>query len=133
MYENLLYRFDERQPVLAIIRMSPRHFKALIQRDIDLVWLTTNHDADIVCVAPTDIAKLSMIITEFYKIAPNGCIFFEGGEYIISNVGFPRFLKFIEFLNDKVASINGAVGIIMDIKTLEPKEARALERECVKQ
>ena len=131
VYGNLRDKLDERHPILAIIRMSPKRFKARIDRDIETVWLTSNHDEDVVCVAPTDIARLSMIITEFYKRAPTGCILLEGGEYIISHVGFPRYLNLLQFLNDKVSVLNGSVAIVLDLETLDAKEARQVERECL--
>lgn len=131
VYKNLRDKFDGGHPVLAVIRMSPKRFKAAIERDIETVWLTTNHDKDIVCVVPNDIARLSMIITEFFKRAPTGCILFEGGEYIISNTKFPRFLNLVQFLNDKVANIDGSVGLVMDLETMDVKEARQIQRECI--
>ncbi len=131
VHDNLRDKFDGKHPVIAIIRVSPKRFKATIGRDIETVWLTSNHDENIVCVAPTDIARLSMIITEFYKRAPTGCILFEGGEYIISHVGFPRYLNLVQFLNDKVSTINGSVAIVIDQETLESREARQIERECI--
>lgn len=131
VHQNLRNKIDAGLPILTITRMNPRRFKAIIKRDVESVWLTTNHDEGIVCVASRDIARLSMIITEFFKRAPAGHIFFEGGEYIISNTGFPRFLNLVQFLNDKVANIDGSVGLIMDLEALDAKEARQVERECV--
>lgn len=130
VYAKLREKMDSNVPLLAIIRQKPEHFIRAVGRKMDVIWLTTNFDEDIVCVSPTDIAKLSMIVTEFYKRVPNGCIIFEGGEYIVSNTDFQKFLHFIQFLNDTVAGTEGTIALLFDLSTLEPKDARALEREC---
>ncbi|MCK5038923.1 MAG: PAS domain S-box protein [Thermoplasmata archaeon] len=130
-FEYLKRKAEQNIPVLGISRSPPARFQKKLGKDIDVVWLTSNHEPDMVCVAPTDVARLSMVITEFFKRAPEGVILLDGSEYIISHVGFPRYLNLVQFLNDKVSMLNGSMAVILDLETLDAKEARQVERECV--
>jgi hypothetical protein len=98
---------------------------------VETVWLTSNCQTEGVCLNPSNITRLSMILSEFFKHAPRGIVLFEGLEYILSIVGFQDLLGLIQLLNDKIALNEGTIYLIFDVGVLEGKEARFILRECL--
>ena len=96
-------RKEAGSPALAITRAFPKRFHKKIGREVETVWLTSNRVSEIVCVDPSDTMNLFLVLTEFFKRAPEGVILFEGLEYLISIAGFERFLHIVQLLNDKIA------------------------------
>ena len=81
-------------------------------------------------MTPSDTMSLEAIFNEFFNLAPEGVILFEGLEYLISNAGFKAILRMIQQLNDKVVMMGGTIYLLIDLDVLEEKEARLLKREC---
>lgn len=125
-----LSMFDAGLPTLAVVRTPPHRFRKLLGKDVETVWLTTNRTQEGVCLNPSNITRLSMVLTEFFKQAPDGVVFFEGMEYLLSIVGFQNLLNLIQIINDKIALIEGTIYLILDIGVLDDKEARYIWREC---
>jgi len=124
-------RKDANRPALAITRTFPPRFQRKISREIEMVWLTSNRVQELVCVDPSDTMTLLLVISEFFKRAPEGVVLFEGIEYIISMTGFERFLHIIQILNDKIATLDGTIYMVLDLGVLEEKEARYILRESL--
>ena len=122
---------DSGIPTLAVVREPPRRVKEALGRDIGIVWLTTNRVDGVVCINPSDIVNLSIVISEFYKRAPDGLVLFEGIEYLLSNVEFSRVLRLVQILNDKISMNDGAIFLVVDLETIEEKKRNQLERECL--
>ncbi len=118
-------------PTLAVVRTPPDRFRDMLGRDVEIVWLTTNHMTGTVCLDPSNITRLSMVLREFFDHAPNGVVLFEGVEYMLSIVEFKALLKLIQFLNDKIALSEGSIFMVLDMGVLEEKEAGYLRRECL--
>jgi len=124
-------RKDANRPALAITRTFPPRFQRKIGREIEMVWLTSNRVPELVCVDPSDTMTLLLVISEFFKRAPEGVILFEGIEYIVSITGFERFLRIVQLLNDKIAMLDGTIYMIVDLGVLKEKEARYVLRESL--
>ncbi len=124
-------RKDANRPALAITRTFPPRFQRKIGREIEMVWLTSNRVPELVCVDPSDTMTLLLVISEFFKRAPEGVILFEGIEYIVSITGFERFLHIVQLLNDKIAMLDGTIYMIVDLGVLKEKEARYIMRESL--
>lgn len=122
---------DSGIPTLAVVREPPNRIKGSLGRDFGTVWLTTNRVEGVVCINPSDIVNLSILISEFYKRAPDGLVLFEGIEFLLSNVDFSRVLRLVQILNDKVSMNDGAIFLVMDLETLEERKRSQLERECL--
>ncbi len=133
--EEARFRFLSRNeaglPSLAVVRTPPQRFREILGKDVETIWLTNNRETDMVCVSPTNIARLSMVLCEFFDCASGGVILFEGVEYILSIVGFQDMLNLIQLLNDKLALTGGAIYMILDLEVLDEKEARYIQRECL--
>ncbi len=123
--------FDAGFPTLAVVRTPPDRFCQILKRDVETIWLTANRVSDIVCLDPSNITRLSMVLTEFFKHAPNGFVLFEGVEYLLSIVGFKDLLNLIQLLNDKIALNEGTIYMVLDLGVLDEKEARHIQRECL--
>jgi PAS domain S-box-containing protein len=130
-YSLFLSMFDAGLPSLAVIRIPPHKFRETLGREVETVWLTSNCQTEGVCLNPSNITRLSMILSEFFKHAPRGIVLFEGLEYILSIVGFQDLLGLIQLLNDKIALNEGTIYLIFDVGVLEGKEARFILRECL--
>ncbi len=104
-----LSMYDAGIPALAVVRTPPKRFRKLLGRDVETVWLTTNRSSEGVCLNPSNITRLSMVLTEFFKRAPVGVVLFEGVEYLLSIVGFQDLLGLIQLMNDKIAIIEGTI------------------------
>lgn len=126
-----LSMYDAGIPALAVVRTPPQRFRMLLGRDVETVWLTTNRSLEGVCLNPSNITRLSMVLTEFFKRAPDGVVYFEGIEYLLSNVGFQDLLNLIQLLSDKIALNEGTIYLILDLGVLDDKEARYIQRECL--
>jgi PAS domain S-box-containing protein len=128
---QFLSMLDAGIPVLAVVRTPPQRFRTLLGRDVETVWLTTNRSSNDVCLNPSNITRLSMVLTEFFKRAPDGVVYFEGLEYLLSIVGFQDLLGLIQLLRDKIALNEGTIYLILDMGVLGDKEARHIQRECL--
>lgn len=118
-------------PTLAVIRKPPKRFHKVLGKEVETVWLTTNQSSDGVCLNPSNLTRLSMVLTEFLRRAPEGVILFEGTEYLLSIVGFQSLLNLIQLLNDKIAESQGAIFLILDLAVLNEKEKKYIQRECL--
>ena len=123
--------FDYKLPTLAVTRIPPQRFRQALGRPVETIWLTTNKVQDMVCIDPSNITRLSLVFSEFFKHAPGGVVLFEGVEYLLSIVGFSDLLNFIQVLNDKIAMIDGTVYMILDLEILEDYQQHHLRRECL--
>jgi len=123
--------YDAGLPTLAVVRTPPHRFKKLLTKEVETIWLTMNRTSEGVCLNPSNITRLSMVLTEFFKRAPNGVVFFEGIEYLLSIVGFQDILGLIQILNDKIALTKGTIYIIIDMGVLDSKQIRFIKRECL--
>lgn len=117
-------------PTLAVTRTSPKNLQKSLGHNVETVWLTTNKVEELFCIEPTDVVTLSVVISEFFKRAPNGVILFEGVEYLLSNVEFSRVLKLIQILSDRVSMAEGVIYLILDTEALGKKQMKQIEREC---
>ncbi|MFW6193901.1 MAG: PAS domain S-box protein [Halobacteriota archaeon] len=117
-------------PALAVARTSPKQLQKSLGHNVETVWLTTNKVEELFCIEPTDVVTLSVVISEFFKRAPEGVILFEGVEYLLSNVEFSRVLKLIQILADRVSMAEGAIYLVLDTETLGKRQMKQIEREC---
>jgi len=131
-YTDFRKRRQEGRPVLGITRTFPPRFQRRLGMELETVWLTTNRRKDHVCVDPTDITKLAIIIMEFFSRAKEGVVLFEGAEYALSLAGFKRLLHTIQIINDKISDTHGHLLMIFDIAVLGDQEGRMLLRECAR-
>jgi hypothetical protein len=123
--------FDYGLPTLAVTRIPPQRFRQTLGRPVETIWLTTNKVPDMVCIDPSNITRLSLVFSEFFKHAPTGVVLFEGVEYLLSIVGFSDLLNFIQLLNDKIAMIDATVYTVIDMDILEDYQQHHLRRECL--
>jgi PAS domain S-box-containing protein len=130
-YSRFASMMDRGLPVLAITRRAPARLHRLLERDLETIWLTTNRVPEQVCVDPSNITKLSIILKEFYEHASGGVVLFEGIEYLLSNIGFRDFLNLIQFLNDRISLGEGSIYLVVDMEVLDERDARYLQRECL--
>ena len=72
-------------PVLAVLRTPPDRFCKILGRKVEAVWLTTNRIPGILCVDPSNITRLSVVLQEFFEHAPEGVVFLEGVEYLLTD------------------------------------------------
>ncbi|MGD2250898.1 MAG: DUF835 domain-containing protein [Candidatus Methanofastidiosia archaeon] len=96
--------------------------------DVSCIWLSQVESAEN-AVDPTNLPRLTYMITQFIKQVPESFILLVGVEYLVVHNGFDRVLKFLHTLNDRVMTHNARFLVVVDPKTLDPREVSLLERE----
>ncbi len=95
---------------------------------VSTVWLSQveGHERSI---DPTNLPRLTHTITQFIQKTPQSFIFLLGLEYLIVHNGFDNVLKHLHMINDQVMTHNSRFLVVVDPKTLDPRELSLLERE----
>jgi hypothetical protein len=115
---------------LIITRTYPSKLSPSQTRDVvTKIWLSKSGEPD--SVAPENITKLSHVISEFQSANDNAVLLLDGLDYLISNNDFPRILKFIEYLHEKVILNSGILLIALNPHVLSSEYLELLENELV--
>jgi hypothetical protein len=128
IFDNLIASTPERG--LIITRTYPSKLPPNQARDgVTKIWLSKSAEPD--SVAPENITKLSHVISEFQNANDNAVLLLDGLDYLISNNDFPRILKFIEYLHEKVILNSGILLIPLNPHILSSEYLELLENELV--
>jgi parallel beta-helix repeat protein len=115
-------------PGLCITRTHPSKFKrSEIIDGATKIWLSKTPEKD--SVPPGNLTKIAHIINEFLKPHPKGIILLDGLEYLINNNDFPRILKFIETLHEKIVLSKGVLLVPINPSTMRDNNYEILEKE----
>ncbi len=132
---------------LYISREHPDRIKEKFPSNVSVIWLSSvaepkgfrqvsealpqphsQKSKDI--VNPTDLVELGHIIREFIEKNRDSVILLDGIEYLITQNGYEEILKFIQSINDTVASSDSRLIIPINPKALNLQQLTLLEREC---
>lgn len=108
-----------------ISRTNPSEIRRRFGNHVTILWLSKTK-SDKVAVSP-ELSKLTVIIKEL--ASPYTLVFLDRLDYLITQNGFDRVLRFIQSLNDILYFEKGVLVISVDPKTLKPKELSLLENE----
>jgi hypothetical protein len=114
---------------LYITRRFPQEVRDTYNlRVTPIIWLT-HEKTDLNHINPTDIVELSHTVKEFVKKTNDGLILLDGIEYLITQNDFKDILKFVQSLNDSIASSNSRLIIPVDQSTLVEQQFHLLKRD----
>lgn len=94
---------------------------------VSVLWLSQMDHED--SIDPTNLPRLTHTVTEFIKKAPVSFILLVGLEYLAVHNEFDKVLKHLHMVNDQVMTSNSRFLVVVDPKTLDPRELSLLERE----
>jgi len=114
--------------VVIISRTNPREIRHKFGDHLKILWLSKTKSDEV--TVSSELSKLTVIIKEL--ISPYTLIFLDRLDYLITQNGFERVLRFIQSLNDIFYFKNGVLVISVDPKTLKPTELSLLENEVTK-
>ncbi|WP_455392044.1 helicase HerA-like domain-containing protein, partial [[Eubacterium] cellulosolvens] len=114
---------------LSISRTHPKKLDGITENEITNYWLSKTPEKN--SVSPGNITKLAYIISEQLKNNDKSVIFLDGLEYLISNNDFPKIMKFIETVHEKIVLNNGILLVPLNPSTMQTKDFELLENELV--
>ncbi|MDG6219909.1 MAG: DUF835 domain-containing protein [Candidatus Thermoplasmatota archaeon] len=151
-YEMFRAVMDQGHPGICITRTHPNHLRDMYgMEETKIVWLTSTDSVRPAYpssmgisavqedmeerVQPGNITRLTTIIVRF--LADNkttgGAILFDGLEYLITqNQGFDKILRFIQFINERVAE-SGGILIMPAGRDLKPEWYSMLRKELTEE
>jgi hypothetical protein len=96
--------------------------------NVNVLWLSQieEHERGI---DPTNLPRLTYTVSQFIRQVPQSFVLLAGLEYLVVHNGFERVLKHLHMINDQVMTHNSRFLVVVDPKTVEPKELSLLERE----
>ncbi|MBU7014080.1 MAG: DUF835 domain-containing protein [Theionarchaea archaeon] len=95
---------------------------------VSVLWLSQleEHEKG---VDPTNLPRLTHTVTQFVRQTPQSFVLLTGLEYLVVHNGFERVLKHVHMINDQVMTHSSRLLVVVDPKTLDPKELSLLQRE----
>lgn len=125
LFENDLIAVTRTEPEKAAKKFSPGSL---------IFWLTKVKDGQvqemprIMALSPTKLGILQDLIAKELESGYD-TLYIDAFEYLKSEVGFPTAVRFLLAVKDMVRAKNGRLVLIVDMKALEEKERKILERE----
>ncbi|MBU6997475.1 MAG: DUF835 domain-containing protein [Theionarchaea archaeon] len=99
--------------------------------DIDrvpMIWLAINEENSW-SVSPTDLAKLTHMISTFIEEYPVCCVLFEGFEFLMVHNTFDTIMKFLYCLDDRVVQQQCRFILSYDGRAFDKENLAVLEKE----
>lgn len=95
---------------------------------VNVLWLS-QVEKEGISIDPTNLPRLTHIVSQFIAQAPISFVLLIGLEYLMVHNGFDRVLKHLHMVNDQVMTHPSRFLVVVDPKALDPKELSLLERE----
>lgn len=97
----------------------------------NVIWLTQTSGSELRyrCVEPTNLPRLSSMITDFLLKSENPLILLEGVGYLITQSNYESILRFIQSQRDEIAMRDAILLIHIDPLALDTKELHRLKSE----
>lgn len=92
----------------------------------DTRWFTSNMDRNETCLSPTNLPKISSMLTE--DIKSKKAVLVEGVEYLAFQNGFEAMLRLKDYLDDHIAGSGAAVIWNYDPLAFDKKQARIFKK-----
>ena len=117
---------------LCVTRQKPDVVrKDYMMEKTPIIWLTRNEEKGEKCLAPTDIPRIHLVITDFLEKFQDSVVLIEGLEYLITNNNFPTTLKLIQLISDKVMLHDSRLILSISPSSISDKELALLEKDTV--
>jgi|GEM_PF-2324719 len=116
---------------LCITRMKPEKLKRIYNlHKTPIIWMTDIESAE-ESIEPTDIDGLYALLLDFIEKFDGSIILIKRLDYLITRNGYDRILKFIQSLNDKIASSNCTLLLSLNPFVLDNRQLELLEQEFI--
>jgi archaellum biogenesis ATPase FlaH len=112
---------------LVITRIYPPRLETQFDISGKIFWLSAIDRNN--TLPPSDLNKLSFVITSFIEDHDNCVILLDGIEYLILQNGFKKVFDFISFITEKISQNKAILLIPASPKALTQKEVMLLERK----
>ncbi|KUH32802.1 hypothetical protein APY94_08435 [Thermococcus celericrescens] len=135
--EEVVHRFGnvwDKPGVILITREDVGMLKENIHPNTLVFWITRAKEGKleesptIYAMGPTKIDILTDLITRAIGQG-YGLIYIDALEYLMLENGFENAVKFLLNVKDRVVSAGGTIILVANLRTLEPRQRRILERE----
>lgn len=122
---------DGGRRLLYVTRQHPSHVARELGSAVRVVWLSTTIGTDY--VDPHNLNSLMTLITEFLDQdgEPKSAVLIDGVEYLMINNPPERVFKFLDFLDEAIATRSAVLLASIDARAFEPKQLALLERNAV--
>jgi hypothetical protein len=114
---------------LIITRRSPRHVKDVYNLKVPSLWLSQKEKEDV--LFPTQLHKLSYVISEAVFDKEGSIILLDGLEYLIVHNKFEQVLKQLYIIREVLYKHKGILLVPLDPEAFSEKELGFLEKESV--
>ena len=117
---------------LYVTRQHPDHVvRELGPTPVRIVWLSTTIGTDY--VDPHNLNSLMTLITGFLDEAggPESAVLVDGIEYLMINNPPERVFKFLDYLDEVIATRRAVLIASIDDRAFDPKELALLERNAI--
>lgn len=116
-------------PCLCVTREYPEKVKERHDlKGVPFLWLSMDQEKSYVR-DPSNIALLYSDLKTFITENKGCMVLFSGLEYLISQNGFPKVLKLLQHVNDKIAVTDSVLIASLSPLTLPENELKMLEKE----
>lgn len=95
---------------------------------VSVVWLSQVEEYEH-SIDPTNLPRLTHMVTEFVRQAPISFVLLVGLEYLLVHNEFDKVLKHLHMVNDQVMTNNSRFLVVVDPKTMDSRDLSLLERE----
>ena len=115
---------------LCISRYNPETLQDKYNIPLDtIIWLTQKSEHGFRTVDPTNLPRLSSMISDFLNSANYPLILLEGMGYLITQSNYETVLRFIQSQRDEISLMNGMMLVHTDPLSLDIKELHRLKSE----
>ena len=116
-------------PGMFITRDFPKKVRERYQFKGKVLWLSTTGEPD--SLSAPDLAHILYEIQSFLEQNENSFLILSAVEYMVTNFGFPSFLKFIQLVAEQVASKSAVSFMSINPDAFEKKQLANIVRETV--
>ncbi len=129
-FEVLADQTQQGLPALVVTRLKPSIIREQFGlKRTPILWLTGNDHKEEKCLAPTEIAKLHLVLTDFLEKTKDAVVLLDGLEYLISNNSFATILKLVQHVTDRVMLHDGRLIVSLAPESITEKELALFERD----
>lgn len=128
IFKKLIFRFSGKG--IFITRTHPSEFEHSYNLEgVTQIWLSKTPGP--ISISPGNVTKIAHIISEYLKENEGSVILLDGVEYLINNNDFPRTLKFIEMIHERIVLNKGVLIVPINPLALTKSDYELLEMELV--
>ncbi len=128
-YQMMARKLAEGYSGLAISRTNPRFIRDRLPEGSAQVFWLTDHESDSEETVGPSLERIMLLIEKFLAENDGAVVLIDDVHYLLSNVSFDGFIRFVRKVVDQVSDHNSIFLVSADPAGLGEKERSILERE----